>query len=128
VPSSEIEQIFSKTPRIVILSTELYKDQDKNWWYLAPESGQHVFFYSIQSMQWIAKNYGYKLVMSGGYSIFIRQDFYSFFRAQLIKFFAKYKTSRVLLSLVFWLPTRGVNSDYSHQLEILQRRQNPPRV
>ena len=73
-PREELENIFCKNPDYVLLSTVLYKNQDKNWWYLAGSSGQHVFFYSASAMEIIAKKYSCKLIFFEDYILFIRNE------------------------------------------------------
>ncbi len=58
-PIEEIEKMFNYSDTI-ILSTELTPDTNKdieNWWYIAPDTGQHIAFYSTESMKFIAQKY-----------------------------------------------------------------------
>src|SRR5262249_27242632 len=55
-----------------LISTELYCGQAKDWWYFAPETGQHVFFYSPDAMRLIAKEVGYSLMVGRGFILFSR--------------------------------------------------------
>jgi len=55
-PILDLEDMFSKGSPALLISTEVYKDQDQDWWYLSPETGQHVFFYSVVALNYIAKN------------------------------------------------------------------------
>lgn len=71
-PREEIDILFKGRPKIVLISTDLYKKQGNDWWYLSPESGQHVFFYTEKSLRFIAKKYGYVLVHNGNLIVFIK--------------------------------------------------------
>jgi len=73
-PAAELGAIFDAGPTALLVTTAIYSGQGPDWWYLAPESGQHVFFYSKTGVELIARNYGYRLLMSGGYLLFIRQE------------------------------------------------------
>ncbi len=53
-------------------STGIYTNQGEDWWYLASEAGQHVFFYSRRALGRVARKYGYDLLVSGGYLLFLR--------------------------------------------------------
>lgn len=52
-PVEEIEKMFSLS-EIIIFSTELQPSDNLNdindWWYFVPEGGQHVSFYSLNSL------------------------------------------------------------------------------
>jgi hypothetical protein len=58
-PLPEIEKLLTYSEN-VIFSTTLTPPTDKeleNWWYIAPETGQHVAFYSRKSMELIAEKH-----------------------------------------------------------------------
>jgi hypothetical protein len=55
-PISEIENIMRKTD-ILYFSTELLPENKpliKDWWYYSPNGGQHIAFYSIKTLKYIA--------------------------------------------------------------------------
>ena len=58
-PYDEFSKIFNLKPKMLLLTTGIYRDQDKNWDYLEEDSGQHIFFYSRESLEYIAKKYNY---------------------------------------------------------------------
>jgi Methyltransferase domain len=58
-PRESLDQLFQRRPRFLLVSTEPYAGQGADWWYLAPDSGQHVFFYSEGALRWIAAHYNY---------------------------------------------------------------------
>ncbi|MBP7496661.1 MAG: class I SAM-dependent methyltransferase [Bacteroidales bacterium] len=56
-PITEIENILQYSKNI-LFSTELYpKDNFQNWWYLVQESGQHISFYNIKTLKYIAEKF-----------------------------------------------------------------------
>lgn len=57
-PIPEIEKIFELSD-FVIFSTDLVPEDIKteDWWYISPEIGQHVAFYSKETMDFLAKKY-----------------------------------------------------------------------
>jgi hypothetical protein len=71
-PAEDLEQIFAARPRVVVATTELFRGQTADWWYLAPLEGQHIFFYSEQAVRLIAARYGYELLIAGGFLLFSR--------------------------------------------------------
>jgi Methyltransferase domain len=74
LPDEDLTSLFHLSPEVLIASTELYKmDCDKDWWYLSPNTGQHVFFYSQRALHLIADRFGYSLQSFGGWHIFTRR-------------------------------------------------------
>jgi 2-polyprenyl-3-methyl-5-hydroxy-6-metoxy-1,4-benzoquinol methylase len=56
-PFDELDRIFSMTDSF-LFSTDLIPDQDiENWWYLGPEHGQHISFYTEKCLEIISKKY-----------------------------------------------------------------------
>jgi hypothetical protein len=57
-PPAELVKILALTDTI-ILTTDLTESKpiDKNWWYIAPEHGQHIAFHSKKSFEFLAKKY-----------------------------------------------------------------------
>lgn len=72
-PRKDLEPLFAKRPKAVLASTGIFNAQGPDWWYLAPESGQHVFFYSMPALQLIARTHDYELVIGSGYLLFLRR-------------------------------------------------------
>lgn len=58
-PAAEIARLFALQPQVVVATTETYSGQGQDWWYLAPQTGQHVFFYSRKCLRWLAHKHGY---------------------------------------------------------------------
>lgn len=41
----------------IILSTELFQEAPpapKDWWYYTPDTGQHISFYQLRTLEWLA--------------------------------------------------------------------------
>jgi len=71
-PLNEIEKMLSYS-RNIFFSTELFSGEapDKNgWWYYSFEQGQHVSFYSAQTLGKIAAKYGLHFYSFGDYHLF----------------------------------------------------------
>ncbi len=60
--NNEIDFLFKTGPNSVFISTLFYNNNEKNWHYLHPDSGMHVFFYSKKSIKMIAKKQLKKLI------------------------------------------------------------------
>lgn len=66
-PMSEIEKMLSYSDNI-LFSTELVPDTDPNpttWWYFTPETGQHISFFTMESLEILADRYGLRLYSNG---------------------------------------------------------------
>src|ERR1700730_3900488 len=72
-PAKELKVLFQLQPTVLLASTAVYKQQAADWWYLAPETGQHVFFYSKKAVKMIAERFGCSGLLSGGFLLFVRQ-------------------------------------------------------
>lgn len=70
-PTDDLAQLFQTRPALVIATTELFTGQDRDWFYLAEGTGQHVFFYSPRALTLIAKSFGYSLALIGGLIVFV---------------------------------------------------------
>lgn len=72
-PLTEIDKIFSYSD-IILFSTELIprtsSDDLKDWWYIVPETGQHISFYHKETLKCIAKKNG-PILYSNGYNLHI---------------------------------------------------------
>jgi hypothetical protein len=71
-PGLNLAAMFATGPDICIATTEPHTGQGKDWWYLAAETGQHVFFYSPNALRMIAESRGYRLLSGGGLHVFFR--------------------------------------------------------
>jgi hypothetical protein len=111
-PSTDLNNIFQLNPDCLLVSTSIYSKQQSDWWYLSTESGQHVFFYSVESIKLIAKKYGYESLISGGYILFVKTRLISPFNKFMANFFLKRAIVRLVRAFILILPTRGVWSDH----------------
>ena len=114
-PKSDLEELFNYNPKVLMFSTEIYCKQKQDWWYFALESGQHVFFYSMKSLHFLAAKYSYSLLVSGGFIIFMKEA--SHFKRFIAKIVLKRRLIRLLRCFIPLLPMRGVQTDYLYQVE-----------
>jgi hypothetical protein len=70
-PQRDLQELFSGNPGAVLLMTEIYTGQDEDWTYLAPEEGQHIFFYSPKALAMIGARLGYHLLICRGFILFL---------------------------------------------------------
>jgi hypothetical protein len=121
-PAADLEELFGRRPAALLISTELYENQPGDWWYLAPESGQHVFFYSRKALDGVAHRYGYALIVRGGYLLFLRSGRFSAVRRRGARWLLKPRIRALLRVLALMAPTGGVWKDHLLQLERARAR------
>jgi hypothetical protein len=65
-PISEIEKMLALCEN-VLFSTLLVPDgaQTGKWWYFGPDHGQHISFYTIESLRVLAERFGLRLCSDG---------------------------------------------------------------
>ena len=61
-PAQDLRALFDPKPPVLLVSTDAWEGQGPDWWYLVPDSGQHVFFYGRKALAQIASREGYRLV------------------------------------------------------------------
>src|SRR6185437_14647439 len=69
-PGAELDRLFALKPQAVVASTHVYTGQAADWWYLSPQTGQHVFFYSEKCLKWLAQTHGYDYFRAGWIHVF----------------------------------------------------------
>ena len=111
-PNREIGFLFEKKPNSIFISTLFYKNNEKNWHYLHPNTGMHIFFYSQKSLEMLAIKYGYDIVFfENKYVLFYKKGSISNLKLNIFKIlFNRYLTKLVRLYLTC-IPARGIEED-----------------
>lgn len=121
-PARDLEALFGASPKLVLASTEAYRGQGADWIYLAPESGQHVFFYSMKAMQLIAQRYGYELVARGDMFLFARRGVLTRAKRLAAETLLRPNVSAILKALLLLGEAPGVARDSAKQHALLAAR------
>jgi len=111
-PARELQDLFQWQPKVLLASTAVYSRQRADWWYLASESGQHVFFYSEKAVRMIAERFGYSSLLSGGFLLFVRKPEHSAFKSFLARILLSRVVCRLLRGLILIMPAPGVWRDH----------------
>jgi hypothetical protein len=111
-PNMELDELFKLNSRVVLLSTGIYKDHGEDWWYLNPESGQHIFMYSQEAMKLIGSKYDYNFYLLGGLILFCKKTLWTSLKVSLIKILLKRPLYVVLKGFIFMLPASGSWKDH----------------
>src|SRR5258707_8545718 len=111
-PWRELQDLFQLQPKVLLASTEVYGHQRADWWYLASEAGQHVFFYSEKAVQMIAERFGYSSLLSGGFLLFVRKPDHSALKSFLARILLSRVVCRLLRGLILIMPAPGAWRDH----------------
>jgi len=114
-PIASIERLRAMAP-VIVFSTELVpagvRGPDK-WWYFAPESGQHIGFFTVASLTILARRFGLELSTNG----------------RNLHVLAPHRVSSALLSVLgkpsraSWLAKYGIRRSLAHRdAALLQAR------
>lgn len=110
--------LFKSNPKVTIISTQLYENQESDWWYLDPKTAQHTFFYSKNSIEFIAKHFKYKHLITGNYIIFYDTTI-SKARIFVISLLINRLIPRLIAKIYFFLlPKNGISRDIINMQEI----------
>lgn len=112
-PASELKALFEHRPIAIVASTSIYSDHGRDWWYLAPEIGQHIFLYSAKALQYIAKCHGYDVLLARApYILFVRSGVVGNPRRWLLDLALSKYMLRMVGAALRLMPARGVWSDF----------------
>lgn len=121
-PRKELEELFARRPKAVLASTGIFSAQGPDWWYLAPESGQHVFFYSKPALQLIARTHDYDLVIGSGYLLFLQQGICGALKKSLARVMLRSGMRELTRARLAMSSAAGVWKDHLLQVEKLKSR------
>jgi hypothetical protein len=110
-PRDDLDAIFVGERKAVLLMTELYAGQGEDWWYLAPEEGQHIFFYSPEALRFVGERYGYQLLLCHEFILFLRGPATKFQR-WVLQSFLRHRIIRWIKLRLLAGSGRGVQADY----------------
>lgn len=123
-PRNDLQTLFASRPKAVLASTGIFSSQGPDWWYLEPDSGQHIFFYSKTALQLIARTHDYELVISSGYSLFLRRDACGGLRKSWAKTLLRSGMRRFTRARLAMSSADGVWQDHQLQIERTKSRQS----
>jgi len=121
-PLLDLERFFNKKPKALLITTAQYENQGPDWWYLSAESGQHIFFYSRQALELIAKQQGYVLHVIESFLLFLKIDYSSKLKVSFFKSSLRGKLNRYLKYKIMRKPTPGVWKDYLLQKALADKK------
>jgi hypothetical protein len=111
-PQRDLQTLFQSKPRALLASTVPYDTQGSDWWYLTPETGQHVFFYSRAAMRLIAERWGFDVVGQGYYWLFVKSGTFGGVKKALARMLLTRPILRLVGALLRLMPTPAVTRDF----------------
>lgn len=111
-PKADLEMLFGSRPDSILLTTALYEGQGPDWWYLTPDSGQHVFFYTRRALEIVAERFGYSVDFMGSYTVFVKDRRLGAATMAMARLAMSLVGVRLLRSLMMLLPARGAIRDF----------------
>jgi hypothetical protein len=112
IPNTDLTELFALKPDILLASTGIFSNHGPDWWYLTPETGQHVFLYSAGALRLIGERFGYSVLFSSGFVLFSRPSLLNPLRRALLKILLEKHSLRAISALMRLLPTKGVMLDF----------------
>ena len=126
-PRESLLSLLKAAP-IVVFTTELYTGQDQDWHYLAPEAGQHIFFFSPQSLRMVAEENGFELIDTGFLKYLVRKDLLERPASRVreaIKASSTIDAGIPLMARYLRTPYRHVAADHPREWELLRESLAP---
>jgi Methyltransferase domain len=111
-PKDELRQLFDGRPSALLISTDAWEGQGPGWWYLAPDTGQHVFFYSRRALAQVAAEQGFQLLRVGGYWLFLRHGCFAAWRVRAARQLLSSRLRRLRNAWAVTRATPGVMHDH----------------
>jgi hypothetical protein len=112
-PHQDVKRILGLGAPIVLATTEIYEGQGPDWWYLIPQTGHHVFFYSLEALKLLGASHGYRLELPGGYRLFIKDNSLTHNQVRLLYRTMRPTPLRWYQAMLSLRPTPGVDRDFS---------------
>lgn len=112
-PRTDLHEFFSQRPPILLASTTQYTGQGPEWWYISPESGQHVFFYSRLALERVARDYGYRAEFCGDFILYVRLDKDIAWRRRVAFLLLKPRSLKLVAASLMLGPTTGAAADFA---------------
>ncbi|WP_029015162.1 class I SAM-dependent methyltransferase [Niveispirillum irakense] len=120
-PEADLPGLLATAPQAFLGTTCFYTGQGADWWYLTPETGQHVFFYSPKGLEIIAERFGYSVFYQKDMFLFTRTPLTAWQRLRLRLLFNP-RSLKLLRCLIPLLPTPGIQSDLMTARQVIDSR------
>jgi hypothetical protein len=125
-PAAELGQLFALAPQVLVATTQIYRGEGRDWWYLSAQTGQHLFFYSEKCLALLARKHGYHYLGTGWLHVFCAKPLGPLRRAALRFFLSNIGLGIVRLGLTASLRGGFANQDHTKVCTQLAAQQVEP--
>lgn len=96
-PLDEIEKMLELSDNIFFTTTVYPQTKDlRNWWYLIPETGQHISIYATKTLEWVAQYFNLHYTgYNGQYHMFSKKKINQLAFRACFNFLIKFIINRV---------------------------------
>src|SRR5688572_30224876 len=115
-PAGELAALFAQRPRLLLVTTGVYRGEGAAWPYLSTETGQHVFLYSPRAFELIARRHAYHVFLGSGFILWSAEPITRLRRVGLR--LLRYRTQRLVQAWLAVKRPRFIQRDF----ETLVRR------
>jgi len=116
-PVEEMQKLISIAPNI-LFTTDLAPTptpMPSEWWYYGLDHGQHIGFYKVDTLQYLADRFGLYLLSDGSVHLFTRKK-YPLYKWRLLRYIARFMFSALQAGLE--------SKTWTDHLEISESRSN----
>lgn len=71
-PAKSFDELFANSPELLVVQTAIFEGPDPEWFYLALDHGQHIFFYSQKSIEYLARRHNMAATFLNGFIVFMK--------------------------------------------------------
>jgi hypothetical protein len=107
-----------------VATTQVYRGEGKDWWYLSTQTGQHIFFYSEKCLELLAHKHGFYYLGADWIHVFSAKPLGMVRRVALRLLLSNVGLGMVRLWLAARLRGRFANRDHVMACEQLAARQS----
>ena len=112
-PVEEMPRFLDISPNILLTTTLAPRPvpQPTNWWYYGLDHGQHIGFYRVETLQYLADKFSLNLLSDGSSTHFFTEKKYSSARWKALKVLARYvpKSLTTGLASKTWSDNRALS-------------------
>ncbi len=114
-PATELGNLFSSSPRVVLATTQLYSCKRKIGGISSPKADSMSFFYGEQAPAVIAARHGYDVIKRNAFLLFAKKGLLTPTKRRAAYFLLNPKNFKWMQALMAFRATPGVWKDHDAQ-------------
>lgn len=116
-PERECAELFQADPDVIFFTTQIWKGQGLDWWFIVPLGGQHIFFFSDKALQMLAAKHDFTLIDLRSVKVFLNNRI-----AKTAREFSTVEKMGYALDKPRWQKGKNLPEDITSQLHLLKDR------